>query len=682
MGVFISYSHADVNSVTTIVKVLKEHSNQEVWYDHELRGGDQYFSVIANQILKNEFFIFVVSDHSVKSDWCIRELQFAMSEGKKIIAVWLEDISIPPGVRLVIQNTHYVNFESSNEELLAKNIERCFSGEVTLRGNSQSEMEDHADSINEKYFVAKKDVERIKHLLIDEEKGKYSQCFLPENAVLLGLAYELGINTQKNDAKALFYYRVGIFNGSEDARFLYEAMKINDAENPRPHLIEMKKAAENGSAVAMTYYGDICYQGNYGVEKNVDEAVAFWKKAAEMGSPVSQYYMAYAYRWGDGVEKDYCIALMYALKSTEQKFPRGYRILGFMHDYGNFVEKDIEKAKYYYEKAIKYGDYLSLCYLGNIHYYDYKNYDQSIKCYSRAVEYADEGKIKSGTPYFRMGVSLRYGDGIEEDKEKACEFYIKAVERGHKKAKEYIVGLLREVYKDSQLLEKLKWASENGCEDADYYIGKALEEGSTREALKYYDKGAQLGDVYCVLRLISYHSKILGSYPEYENRELALKYYELFFSLLGTKEVSENLTKDLDIYYYGYACDLDYDSIKPDKPLALYYFKKCLEESDKFIHNIIGFAIDGFLFPGRSGSGLEKDIIHCRDILAFAEDAFEKHFKENPEDEKNKDTLGLLIDAYYHFEECHKKGNVLPKSREMEDKCKEKVRKYTMMKYK
>lgn len=682
MGVFISYSHTDVNDVSTIVKILKEHSNQEVWYDHELRGGDQYFSVIAEQILKNEFFIFVVSQSSINSDWCIRELQFAMSEGKRIIAIWLENINIPPGVKLIIQNTHYVNFDRANEAALVQSIERCFAKNPLPTNSSGNDDEEKTTNINEKYFVVKKDVEKIKSLLSCESKCKYSECFKAENAVLLGLAYELGINTEKDNVKALFYYKVGMFKGSEDARFLYAAMLIGEAENPTEHIAEMKKAADAGSVFAMTYYGDICYNGDYGVEKNIDEATKMWIKAAELGSPVSQYYIAYSYRWGECVEKDAGIALMYALSSMEHEFPRAYRIIGLIYENGEFVPQNLKKAQYFYENAINRGDYLSLCYLGGIFYYDYKNYDESIKLYSKAVEYADKGAIKSGLPYYRMAISLEYGRGIEKDIKKAAEFYFKAVERGHKNAKKYIVDVLKEAYCGEELLQMLEKASEYDCKRAEYSIAQILKYRNCDDALKYFAKGAEKGDPYCMTTLIDYYSFVLGKHKEYENRELALKYYELLFSLSGTEELEKHLENLLDTYYYGYACELANDKEKPDKPLALYYFKKSIDDSTRYVHNIIYFAIEGMLFPERSKSGLEQDVVYCMDILKISENAFIEQLDENNPTEKDIDTLNRLTDAYVYFAECYKKGNKLPKDREKSEECRTKAQDYIRLKNK
>ena len=112
MGAFVSYSHIDKKEVSHIVDIILSKTEVNLWYDAELKGGDRYFSVIAREIREKDTFIFMVSKNSVTSNWCLQELQFAMSEQKKIIAVWLEKIVLPAEVKFIIQNTHYVLWEN------------------------------------------------------------------------------------------------------------------------------------------------------------------------------------------------------------------------------------------------------------------------------------------------------------------------------------------------------------------------------------------------------------------------------------------------------------------------------------------------------------------------------------------------------------------------------------------
>lgn len=124
--IFISYSHKDSKEVKKIAEIILETTGKKVWYDTSLRGGEHYFSKIANQIAACSYFVFVVSDNSVHSDWCKRELEFAANENKRIIAVWLENIDIDPQIRLIISSTHYVTYNPLNRKQFLEDIQRTF----------------------------------------------------------------------------------------------------------------------------------------------------------------------------------------------------------------------------------------------------------------------------------------------------------------------------------------------------------------------------------------------------------------------------------------------------------------------------------------------------------------------------------------------------------------------------
>lgn len=698
MGIFISYSHRDTEKVNRIVRLLNEHSNNTVWVDARLRGGDQYFSVIAEQILKNEFFVFVVSDSSIQSDWCIRELQFAMSEGRKIIAVWLDDVDLPPVIKFIIHNTHYLNW-SPDEDDFASNIERCFSDVISGAPTvSQQESQQSFERKPEKYFLTKSDIRKVKQLLDCEKNNRFSECFIPENSVLLGIAYELGTVAEKDMLKAEFYYKAGAYNGNLDAKYLYAALMYDKLrlEQIRNHLSKQKdkstdnqsdeapetnykklledcvsqmyEAAENGSVFAMTYFGDAIYDGRYNQPANKELCVSWWKKAAEAGSPVAQYFLAYAFRWGECVEKDAGIALMYALKSMEKEFPRSYRIIGLMYDHGNFVNKDLEQAAKYYRLAVEHGDYLSLVYIGSIYYFDEENYPEAVKYYSKAVEYADRNLISSGLPYYRMGYCYAFGDGVEKDHEKTAEYYLKGAERNHRKSKENAVSYILGIEDSKKKVELLKKASDLRCDNADFRLGMYYkDEGVDKEAIRCFEHGADNGDFWCAYELIMYYSFVIADrkYERLFNQELALRYYRILFSL-KTGDIESIEDKEvINALYYSYGIELGTfipeGADLPDYSLSLYYLKKSVENTRELLNRVVGFAVEGYLFSERSGGRCVQNHKHCLNMLSELDGIIKASINKlliNPYAEKEigKNTVKLLVSAYDELADIYRKG--------------------------
>jgi hypothetical protein len=97
---FISYSHQDEAFVLALVERLKEHGIG-VWIDRvDLVIGDSLIRRIGDAIHDEDFVIAVISEHSVKSSWCEKELSLAVAHGiqskqVKVLPVRLDEVTLP-----------------------------------------------------------------------------------------------------------------------------------------------------------------------------------------------------------------------------------------------------------------------------------------------------------------------------------------------------------------------------------------------------------------------------------------------------------------------------------------------------------------------------------------------------------------------------------------------------------
>ncbi|MCD7956311.1 MAG: toll/interleukin-1 receptor domain-containing protein [Lachnospiraceae bacterium] len=677
-SIFISYSHKDADTVRTIAEIIKNATDMAVWYDSRLRGGENYFSVIANQIIKSSFFVFIVSDNSILSDWCLRELEFAASERKIIVAIWLDNISVSPRVKLVIQNTHYINYYSASNELFFDAVRKAFlgNGSQPIAG-AYVDDEGGDRSWNHTYFLERQKVKKIENLLSNEKQKKYSVCFQPENAYLLGLAYELGIHVDIDLKHAEFYYKISDFKGDYDGKYLYAALRLRQEEaEPSALLAEMTDAAEHRSIFALTYLGDDYYFGRNGCDKDIEKAYEFWKQAAEAGGIVAMYYLAYGYRKGECVKKDYELACMYSLMALEYEFPRAYRILAFMYEDGELFEQDYQKAIELYEEAIKRGDYLSLCHEGWI-YGQKKDYEKRRELYEKAVSLAEAGEINSGLPFYRLGYLYEYGEGVPRDIAKAVEYYFSGAERKHGNSLKYTVSTIMKIGNPKQRESYLHRALELGCRDAAYELGnieKSRGEGKrlSEEAVKYYVKGAESGEIRCAVELVHNYSFVIGNGRDRNDRLEAIKWFQFFFAH-PDEEYMDILRENniLSTYYYAYAIELDYDPNvnMPDREYVQLYFQKSLDESPMYLYWIARFVVDGYLFPEDSDSGLKLDVAHAEEMLALLEKylaAYREYIVQNEASEASKLWRNLKSKfnrGYNKISECYNLGNTVQRNK-------------------
>ena len=159
--------------------------------------------------------------------------------------------------------------------------------------------------------------------------------------------------------------------------------------------------AEKGDAEAQWRVGNFYKYGEY-VEKDLVEAVKWYRKSAEQGDATGQNYLGDCYWFGDGVERDYAEAAKWYRKSAEQGDATGQKNLGDCYRGGNGVEQDYAEAVKWYRKAADQGEKYAQYYLG--------------ECYLE-------------------------GRGVAQDKTEAVKWLRKAAEQGNEGAKEKLKTL-------------------------------------------------------------------------------------------------------------------------------------------------------------------------------------------------------------------------------------------------
>ena len=102
--IFISYSRVDRPFTRKLEDSLRR--VYTVWYDEALTGGQDWWNEILNQIDDCDVFIYLLSEDSVKSNYCLAEYDVARTLHKKILPVLIRQrTSIPDR----LSRLHYVD---------------------------------------------------------------------------------------------------------------------------------------------------------------------------------------------------------------------------------------------------------------------------------------------------------------------------------------------------------------------------------------------------------------------------------------------------------------------------------------------------------------------------------------------------------------------------------------------
>ncbi|MFO0718070.1 MAG: toll/interleukin-1 receptor domain-containing protein [Nitrospira sp.] len=121
--VFVSYKRDDIALMAPILGALSE-MGYKIWYDRGIPGGAEWDSVIEARITNSRLLLLCVSQKSIRSKYVRREVKFADSLNKPVLAVMLEDTQLGWGMGMLLGQYQTLdlgdeNFRTSLEEALA-----------------------------------------------------------------------------------------------------------------------------------------------------------------------------------------------------------------------------------------------------------------------------------------------------------------------------------------------------------------------------------------------------------------------------------------------------------------------------------------------------------------------------------------------------------------------------------
>ena len=185
-----------------------------------------------------------------------------------------------------------------------------------------------------------------------------------------------------------------------------------------------RKAAERGLASAQWSLG-WAYDCGLGLPQYDDHQAALWyRRAAEQGHTKAQIGLGIAYENGWGVPKDSHQAEAWQRKAAEQGDPDGQFSLALMYLDGKCVPHDSEHAVFWLGKSADQGHLGALLVLGKIYEAGEiipQDHAQAAFWYLKAdlCEYAQ----------LRLGHMYEHGLGVPKDFEQAAHWYRKAAEQ-------------------------------------------------------------------------------------------------------------------------------------------------------------------------------------------------------------------------------------------------------------
>lgn len=117
----------------------------------------------------------------------------------------------------------------------------------------------------------------------------------------------------------------------------------------------LRSAAEDGNPAAQTDLGAL-YQFGWGVPKDMNKAVDWYRKAAGQGYALGQFSLGDMYMNGRGVAKNYVKAAEWCRKAAKQGDSDAQAMLGQILFNGWGVNKNMHEAAVWYRRAAEQGN--------------------------------------------------------------------------------------------------------------------------------------------------------------------------------------------------------------------------------------------------------------------------------------------------------------------------------------
>lgn len=200
--------------------------------------------------------------------------------------------------------------------------------------------------------------------------------------------------------------------------------------------IEEKRLTWEGFTVSEMFEQALAYyKGSEGTERNYEEAIWWFNKAADLGHYDSLIHLALCFESGHGVERDLEKFFELYCRAAEAGTPLALYNLGVCHAEGKGTAVSLSEAAKLYERAADAGN---------------ANAQNNLGCMYRAGEGVEKDAAKAVDLFhraaesccpdaqFNLGVCYAEGDGVEKDLKKAGSLYQRAADSGNANAAEYL----------------------------------------------------------------------------------------------------------------------------------------------------------------------------------------------------------------------------------------------------
>lgn len=208
---------------------------------------------------------------------------------------------------------------------------------------------------------------RLKELSQDQQEGeddterfkwhlKNAKRDNPYDQVIVGLSYEAGEGTPKNNEEALKWYKKAVEKGEIKAQVLLDLRSEMIQALNQSNVKAIQEAAEEGDGRAQAVLGYM-YEIGHHVPCDNDTAIKWYQKAADSGNALAQMSVGWAYEDGETFEQDYQKAFNWYNMAAQQGSKSAQLQIALLYQKGYMGQYNRVNAIYLFKQSAEIGNY-------------------------------------------------------------------------------------------------------------------------------------------------------------------------------------------------------------------------------------------------------------------------------------------------------------------------------------
>ena len=119
--IFISYAHKNSDVVVPIIEALANNGFR-VWYDAGIEAGTEWPEYVAEKLLGSSVVIAFISKAALESQNCRREINYSISHNKDVLSVYIEDVTLTPGMEMQLSTTQAMFYDRAPYETFLQQL--------------------------------------------------------------------------------------------------------------------------------------------------------------------------------------------------------------------------------------------------------------------------------------------------------------------------------------------------------------------------------------------------------------------------------------------------------------------------------------------------------------------------------------------------------------------------------